>query len=141
MKIEQLKVPTFIKMAKKYIEDNTSVAIFVNFTMTLQTIADQLHTKCVIFGEQTLQDREKNIDDFNSDKSRIIVCNIKSGGVGISLHDINGKYRRISLINPSDSAQDIIQVLGRIHRAGGKTPAEQYILYCKKTVEEKYVKI
>jgi superfamily II DNA or RNA helicase len=137
MRIEQLKIPTIIEMANKYLREGTSVAIFVNFSMTLQTIADELHTKCVIWGEQTLQDRNKNIDDFNKDRSRIIVCNIKSGGVGISLHDTIGNHPRISLISPSDSAQDIIQVLGRIHRANGKTAAYQHILFCKKTVEEK----
>ncbi|XWV25906.1 putative ATP-dependent RNA helicase [Tupanvirus soda lake] len=137
MKIEQLKIPTIINQAKKYMEDGASVAIFVNFSMTLQTIADELGTKCVIWGEQTMEDRNKNIEDFNKDRSNIIICNIKSGGVGISLHDTIGDRRRISLISPSDSAQDIIQVLGRIHRANGKTPVQQYIIFCKKTVEEK----
>ena len=105
--------------------------------MALETISDELECKCLIWGQQTLEDRNKNINDFNSDKSNIIICNIKSGGVGISLHDTIGKYPRVSLISPSYSAQDILQVLGRIHRANSKTPVEQYILYCKNTVEEK----
>lgn len=137
MKIEQLKIPTIIKLAKQYISENLSVAIFVNFSMTLQTIAEALNTLCIICGDQNLSDRDKHIKNFNTNKSRIIICNIKSGGVGISLHDTIGKYPRVSLISPSDSAQDIIQVLGRIHRANGKTPVSQYILYCKGTVEEK----
>ncbi len=137
MRIEQLKIPTIVKQAKKYIEEGASVAIFVNFSMTLQTIADELNTKCVIWGEQTMEDRNKNILEFNTDKSNVIICNIKSGGVGISLHDTIGNRRRISLISPCDSAQDIIQVLGRIHRANGKTPVSQFIIFCKKTVEEK----
>ncbi len=137
MKIEQLKIPTIINLTKKYLAEKKSVAIFVNFSMALQTISDELGTKCVIWGEQTSEDRDKNINDFNTNKSKIIVCNIKSGGVGISLHDTIGDNPRISLISPSDSAQDIIQVLGRIHRANGKTLVKQYILFCKKTVEEK----
>ncbi|AVL93697.1 putative ATP-dependent RNA helicase [Megavirus vitis] len=137
MKIEQLKIPTIINLTKKYLAEKKSVAIFVNFSMALQTISDELGTKCVIWGEQTSEDRYKNINDFNTNKSKIIVCNIKSGGVGISLHDTIGDNPRISLISPSDSAQDIIQVLGRIHRANGKTLVKQYILFCKKTVEEK----
>jgi SNF2 family DNA or RNA helicase len=137
MRIEQLKIPSIVNLAKKYIKEEASVAIFVNFSMTLQTIADELKTKCVIWGEQTLEDRNKNILEFNTDKSNVIICNIKSGGVGISLHDTIGNRRRISLISPSDSAQDIIQVLGRIHRANGKTPVSQYIIFCKNTYEEK----
>ncbi|AGF85457.1 helicase [Moumouvirus goulette] len=137
MRIEQLKIPTIVEQTKKYLKEGLSVAIFVNFSMALQTISDELNTKCVIWGEQTLEDRNKNIEEFNKNKSPIIVCNIKSGGVGISLHDTKGNHPRVSLISPSDSAQDIIQVLGRIHRANGKTPVKQYIIFCKGTVEEK----
>lgn len=135
-KIEMLKVPTFIELAKKYIEEGLAVAIFVNFTATLMTIAEQLKTNCLVYGEQTIDERINNIDDFNSDKSNIIICNIRAGGVGISLHDKNGVYPRISIISPSWSAQDIIQALGRIHRAKGKTTVRQRIVYCKKTIEE-----
>jgi SNF2 family DNA or RNA helicase len=74
---------------------------------------------------------------FNEDKSQIIIANIKAGGVGISLHDTHGKYPRVSIISPSWSAQDILQALGRIHRAKGKTETLQKIIFCKDTIEEK----
>ena len=137
MRIEQLKVPTIIKHAKQHIEAGASVAVFVNFTMTLRTVAEELKTTCMIWGEQTPLEREQNIEKFKTDKETIIVCNIRSGGVGISLHDTIGDRRRVALISPSDSAQDIIQTLGRIHRANGKTKVEQFVLYCKGTVEER----
>lgn len=60
-RIELLKTPTFIDLAKKYLEEGLSVAIFVNFTDTLRTIADKLKTNCVIFGEQSIDERNKNI--------------------------------------------------------------------------------
>lgn len=137
MRIEQLKIPTFIKLAKEQLNKGNSVTIFVNFTNTLLTLKDELNTECVIYGEQTMDDRNANIMSFNNDKERVIICNIRSGGVGISLHDTKGVYPRISIISPSFSAQDIIQVLGRIHRANGKSEVNQYIVYCAKTVEEK----
>ena len=99
-----------------------------------------MKTNCVIYGEQTLEDRIKNIDDFNNDKSRIIVSNIRSGGVGISLNDTHGEYPRVSLISPSWSAQDIIQALGRIHRANTKTSVRQKIIFCSGTIEENICK-
>lgn len=136
MKIEQLKIPTFLELIKTYLAEGNSVAVFVNFTATLKTIADELKTGCLIFGEQSLEERTNNIDDFNEDRSQIIICNIRSGGVGISLHDKKGKYPRVSVISPSWSAQDIIQALGRVHRADGKTPVRQRIVFCKKTIEE-----
>lgn len=135
--IELLKVNTIINLTNQYINSGKSVCIFVNFTDTLKEIARLLQTKCIIYGQQSETERSKNINMFNSDKSRIIICNIASGGCGISLHDTNGNYPRISLISPSWSAQDIIQVLGRIHRAMAKSDAEQHILFCAQTFEEK----
>jgi hypothetical protein len=140
MRIETLKVPTFIELAKKYLSEGNAVAIFVNFTQSLKTIADELKTTCVIHGQQSIDERNKAINDFNDDIQHMIVCNIRSGGCGISLHDQNGNFPRVSIISPSWSAQDIIQVLGRVHRANGKTPVRQRIVFCKGTIEEEICK-
>ena len=136
MRIEQLKIPTFVKLAKETLDNGNSVAIFVNFTDTLKTIQKELGAKCVIYGQQSIEERDRSVRLFNQDKERMIICNIRSGGVGISLHDTIGDFPRVSLISPSWSAQDILQALGRIHRANGKTPVVQKIVFCKGTIEE-----
>ena len=135
-RIELLRVPTFLKEIREHLKNNFSVAIFVNFTDTLRTLGDELKTNSFIYGEQSLKERIKNINDFNEDRSRIIICNMKAGGVGISLHDKNGTYPRQSIISPSWSAIDMIQALGRVHRAKGVTPVKQSIIFCKGTIEE-----
>jgi hypothetical protein len=137
MRIEQLKIPTFIRLTKENLDNGNSVALFVNFTETLKTLKTELSATCVIYGQQSTEERDRSIRLFNEDKERVIICNIRSGGVGISLHDTIGDYPRVSIISPSWSAQDILQVLGRIHRANGKTPVEQKIVFCKGTIEEK----
>jgi len=96
----------------------------------------RLKTKCIITGKINKKEVQKNIEMFQNDKERIIICNIKAGGIGISLHDINGIYQRISLISPCYSAVDLVQVLGRIHRAGSKSIAIQKLIFCAGTVEE-----
>ena len=136
MKIEQLKAPTYVEESRKYLDEGNAVAIFVNFTHTLKYIADELKTTCVIHGQQTLEERDKAINDFNSDKSHIIVCNIRSGGTGLSLHDLHGNYPRVAIISPGYSAQDILQALGRVHRANGKTAVRQRLLFSSGTIEE-----
>lgn len=136
MHIEFLKVDTFVKMTLNYLKENKSVVIFVNFTNTLKELARKLNTNCMVYGQQTVEERSKHINEFCSDESRVIICNIQSGGAGISLHDTRGIYPRVSLISPTWSAQDLLQVLGRIHRATGKTDSLQRIVFCKKTVEE-----
>ena len=136
MTIEMKKVPTYIELAKKYLEEGNAVAIFVNFTESLKTIAKELNTACIVYGDQTLEERDKNIADFNADKERVIVLNANSGSVGLSLHDLNGKYPRVSIISPNWSAVTILQSLGRTFRANGQTPVRQYIVYAANTVEE-----
>jgi superfamily II DNA or RNA helicase len=142
-KIEALKVQTFVELAKEYLENDHSVVIFVNFTETLNLIASKLNTNCVIHGQQTLSERDSCVDNFQENKERLIVAQMQSGGVGISLHDLRGPdenhpkgYPRVSLISPTWSAQDLVQALGRIHRANGKTHCLQRIIFCANTVEE-----
>ncbi len=136
-KIEILKIPTFIELTHDYIQNKFSVVIFVNYTQTLKTLADLLHTNSVVYGEQTQEDRNRIIEEFQENKTNIIIINIKAGGIGISLHDIYGGHPRISLISPPWSSLDLIQALGRIHRAGGKTKSLQRIIYTANTIEEK----
>lgn len=136
-KIEMLKVPTIVDIAKDFLYNKFSIVIFVNFTQTLDLIASMLKTQCVVHGDQNAYDRETNIQDFQSNKEKIIICNIKAGGVGLSLHDIHGGHPRVSLISPTWSSIDLLQVLGRVHRAGGKSKSLQRIIYTANTVEEK----
>lgn len=140
-RIELLKVPEFIKLTQEEIGKGNSVVLFVNFTETLLTLSEKLNTKCLIYGEQKIDDRDKNIEDFQLDKERICICNIRSGGTGISLNDTHGNFPRVSIISPTWSAQDLIQVLGRIYRAKTKSKVFQRIIFCKDTVEDEICKM
>jgi len=135
-RIELLKIPEFIKLTQESINQGNSVVLFVNFTETLLTLSEKLNTKCLIYGEQKIEDRDSNIEDFLADRERICICNIKCGGTGVSLHDIQGNFPRVSIISPTWSAQDLIQVLGRIYRAKAKSKVFQRIIFCKDTVED-----
>lgn len=135
-KIELLKIPLFIELTKDFINEGKSVVIFVNFTQTLKTLAKIIDTKCLIFGEQTAEERELNINNFQDNMEKIIICNIKAGSTGLSLHDLKGGHPRISLISPTFNAVELIQAFGRIHRAGAKTKSLQRIVYIANTIEE-----
>ncbi len=144
VRIELLKVPLYIQLIEQSLEENYSVVMFVNYIETMSKIKSHFEktmSVSTIEGGQTAQFRQENIEDFQSNKTRLILCSITAGGVGISLHDIHGGHPRKSLISPTWSGQDLVQVLGRIYRAGSKTPAIQKIIYCAKTFEEKIAKI
>ncbi len=136
-KIELLKVPLFIELANDFLTNNYSVVIFVNFTQTLELLAKELFTTSIIYGQQTQVERDLVIDNFQNNKTRIVICNIKAGGTGVSLDDQKGGFPRISLISPTWSSIELTQALGRIHRAGSKSKSLQRIVYVANTVEEK----
>lgn len=136
MRIEMLKVPILIDLIEDALENEYSVAVFVNYKDTMNYIAHHLECDCLIHGDQTMEERQNCIDDFQNNKSHVIICIMQAGGVGISLHDLNGRPR-MSIISPSWSGTDLKQALGRINRAGAKSPAIQRICYIAKTYEEK----
>jgi len=139
-KIELYKIEIIIDLTYQYIQNNYSIVIFVNFHNTLEMLSNLLDTKCVIHGKQTFEERKDNIRRFQKNQDKIIICNICAGGQSINLNDIHGDHPRISLIVPSYSSTQLVQALGRIHRAGSKTPATHRIIFCSNTVEEHIAK-
>lgn len=137
---EFVKVPLFVELAQDAIQEGRSVAIFVCFRETLAAIVERLENSGIacgqIRGEQSAEDRQAAIDAFQADKSRCICAMIQAGGVGVSLHDLNGNFPRSAFISPTWSAVELRQTLGRVWRAGGKTKSIQRIVFVAESVEE-----
>jgi superfamily II DNA or RNA helicase len=142
-KSELCKVPLFVEMAEDLYDEGKSVVLFVNFTDTVNAIVSRLDKMAkfkgligFIVGSQSSKQRVSDIEAFQSDKKRIMVVNIAAGGVGVNLHDLNGKYPRASIISPNWSAYNMRQALGRVWRQGGKTKSYQRIVYASGCIEE-----
>lgn len=138
-KIELKKVPIFIEQAQLYLDNGKSVIIFVNYTHTLKILVDELDIECVISGAQSLEERNTAISLFQSNQKKIIICQMRAGNVGISLHDVHGNNPRAVLLNYPDSASDLLQALGRAARSGGKTPVLQRIIFVSNVPYEKKI--
>lgn len=128
-RIELFKAPAVCAMVKDLIAEGNSVFLAVNYTETLKFMQEELGTTCSIHGGQNDLVRRGNIDSFQNDKSRVMIGIIQACREGISLHDINGNYPRVAIIMPTYSVYDLKQVLGRVHRAGGKSKSLQWIIY------------
>jgi len=136
-KVELLKVPTLVQMAKDGIEEGSSVILIVNFQATVDALAKRLRVLGnTITGSDKDEDRQDLIDRFNSDEEEILIMNIKAGGLGISLHGDQRKRTRLVLISPTFSGIDLKQALGRAHRAGGARSIQK-IIWAANTIEEK----
>jgi superfamily II DNA or RNA helicase len=136
---ELLKVKVLAEMVQEYVYEGMAVAVFVNFRETLRYLAEILKTKSLIFGDQERYNlpREDVIENFQSGLEKMILCMIDAGGQSISLHDLEGKNRRMSLICPTYNPVALQQVLGRTLRAGSKSTPIMKLIYAAGTVEEK----
>jgi superfamily II DNA or RNA helicase len=134
--IELIKVPLFVDMIEEAKEQGFSVVVFVNFTDTLIALSQRLGTNCVFDGKTPDKIRDKNVELFQNDNERVIIVNVQSGGAGLNLHDLNGKFPRMSIISPTYSPVYMRQALGRVWRDDAKTKCIQRIVCVANTVEE-----
>jgi superfamily II DNA or RNA helicase len=140
---ELLKVPTMVEMIEDWFDEGISPVVFVNFTDTVEAIEKQLAKNrkfdgkiAKIVGGQTAKGRATDIDGFQADTKRIMIANLAAGNAGVNLHDLNGNFPRASIVSPSFSAINMLQALGRIHRAEGKTKCLQKVMFAAGTIEQ-----
>lgn len=133
-KVELCKVPLIIQMTEDLLRENRSVVLFVNFEATIQALNKRLVGAKIISGNAK-EPRHEVERAFQADECRLVICNTQAGGVSLSLHDLHGNHPRTAIISPDWNAKKILQTIGRVHRAGGKTPSQQHILFAAGTVE------
>lgn len=139
--VELLKVPVIVQMIDDLREQGQSVAVFLNFDKTIDAVLERIKEPVsLVRGGQSPTERQEHIDRFQNNETRIVICNVEAGGVGVSLHDTDGGFPRTALISPNFNGKTLVQVLGRIHRAGGKSPCVQRMLVAAGTIEEAVAK-
>lgn len=140
---ELLKVPIMVEMMEDLFDEGISPVIFVNYTETVLAIKNKLlknsklatHMNFIV-GDQSEKVRNADIDAFQNNTRRIMIANLAAGNAGVNLHDLIGGAARHSIVSPSFSAIHLVQALGRIHRAEGKTACIQKVLFAADTIEE-----
>ena len=143
-KVELLKIPSMVEFVHDLYDEGISPVVFLNFNDSVIALNKLLNKTGKydnkighIIGGQTEKAREADIEAFQNNSFRIMIANLAAGNLGVSLHDLHGGFPRFSLINPSWSAVNVLQALGRIHRAEGKSPCKQRIMYASGTIEDR----
>jgi SNF2 family DNA or RNA helicase len=104
-------------------------------------LAKKLQCHALVHGQQTLEERNAAVSDFQTNQTNIIIVQIRAGGVGLSLHDLIGDHPRKALHNCTWSGIEFLQALGRTHRAGGKTAVEQFLIFVADSYEVEMCKL
>ncbi len=139
-RIEFNKAYDYTRIAK-YILDmnkNNKVIISINYKDTISEVSEILaeYRPLVLDGSVKESDRAEIIRKFNEDSQyRVLVMSTKTGGVGISLHDIVGNFPRFMILGPSYNFIDITQAAGRIVRTGQASDSWIRIFYTKDSPE------
>jgi len=137
-KTEMLKVPLMEEMIADGVEAGMSVVVFLNYSDSIDALANRLRTTCIYDG-RNINVRQNNIELFQSDKERVLITNIAAAREGLNLGDETGKFPRLTIISPNDSVQKLKQAMGRVHRENSKTKSIQKLLYIAGTQEEDVV--
>lgn len=137
-KIEVLKTPAAAVLINKKVAQGYAVVVFINFTETRNLLINHLASTIkydFIHGGQQLDERDSIVRNFQDNTLDLLICNIRSGGVGISLHDLLNKPR-FSIVYPTWDTIIFKQALGRIYRVDSKSNTKQRIFYCTSSVEQ-----
>lgn len=127
------------------VEENTGqhkILIFSQFVEMLQLIRKELKSRKLSFayldGSTTLKDRQKAVEDFQSnEETKIFLISLKAGGVGLNLTAADYVY----IVDPWWNPAAEQQAIDRTHRIGQTRKIFAYKMICKDTVEEKILKL
>lgn len=143
-KIAVCKVPIFVRMARKWLEEDPTckVVIFNRYHTPISRIATELkqYKPLVLTGKTKPANRLGIINTFeHSDDHRLILLTTAVGSEGISLHDTRGDRPRKVLMLPDFSILDLHQAAKRCYRDGTMSDVELYMVYAKAAAKERNI--
>lgn len=125
---ELLLVRWTVEAAVEAWREGNAVVVFCLFEETIACIvkllADELKTVVLEYhGGISVDQRKRNLDDFQNNRKRLLVANLGAGAQSIDMHDVLGTAPRLGIIMPTYSAKLLLQAMGRFDRSGKKTPS------------------
>lgn len=111
------------------------IVIFCKYLQEVYAIERELRGEykvATLTGRVKKEDRPPIINDFQNGAYDVLICQVKTGGVGIDL------YRSCVAIvySATYSFIDFDQLISRLHRRGQTRPVKVFLLYAENTVDE-----
>lgn len=145
MSIEKAKIPIFKKIISQELEsnENNKIVICAHFNNTIDTLYSHFkeYKPLKLTGKVSNPNREKIVAKFQkpTNKTRLLICNLKVGGVGISLHDMDGRFPRTMFLSPDYNVNDLFQGIGRVNRVNSKSESKVILVYGNISSNEKNI--
>lgn len=115
------KIPEVLEHIQEVIEAGEKIVVFAHHKEIVLRLKKELPGAVTIVGDDSMQERQTAVDAFQNKSSvQVIICNIKSGGVGITLTASS----RVAFIELPWHAADCDQCEDRCHRIGQKSSVQ-----------------
>jgi SWI/SNF-related matrix-associated actin-dependent regulator of chromatin subfamily A-like protein 1 len=127
------KIPHMIEHITEVTEAGEKIVVFAWHKEIVMSLKDAISGAVTIVGDDSMDARQRAVDNFQNDpKVQVIICNIKSGGVGITLTASS----RVSFIELPWHPADCEQCEDRTHRIGQKNSVQVCYLIGANTIDE-----
>ncbi len=127
------KIEAMIESVREVTEAGEKIVLFAWHKEIVQELKLAYPDALTIVGDDKVEVRQQNVERFQNDPSvKVIICNIKSGGVGITLTAAS----RVSFIELPWTAADSDQCEDRCHRIGQHDSVEAKYLLGHETIDE-----
>lgn len=116
------------------------VVVFAKYIFEVDQIAQELSSGNVCVSTITGKSRRtraETIQAFQNGKIDILVCQVKTGGVGINLQ----RAHQAIFYSTTFSYIDFDQAVSRIHRAGQKRRVKIFLLFCSSSIDKDIYKV
>jgi len=127
------KIEQMIEHIEEVVDSGEKIVVFAWHKEIVQELKRAIPGTVTITGDDSMDQRQRAVDGFQNDpKVQVIVCNIKSGGVGITLTASS----RVSFIELPWHPADCEQCEDRTHRIGQKNSVQCDYFLGHETIDE-----
>jgi len=135
-KADAPKIDTFMDVLPDYLENNKKVVVMTQFAQALELVKPRLEAAGIKYvsltGEVPIPERREIVKTFQNDtETKVFLCTIKAGGVGITLT----RASTIFFLDRDWTPAMNEQAEDRLHRTGQKDNVLVVDLIAKNTVE------
>ncbi len=131
------KMARVISLVEEYTENKRNVIIFSYFREPIEWLCSRFGSVFVVHGGIHTTKRQETIDQFSlplsdGEPGRVMVAQIKSGGVGLNIQAASA----VILLEPQFNPAVEVQAISRVHRMGQRRSVDVHRIICQDTIEE-----
>lgn len=127
------KINEVVEHIREVVEAGEKIVVFAWHKEIVYALKEAIPGSVTIVGDDSMDARQHAVDSFQTDpKTQVIICNIKSGGVGITLTASS----RVAFIELPWHPADADQCEDRCHRIGQKDSVQCSYFLGDNTIDE-----